>query len=482
MKGIDDQGRLPEVVNQTIQDAITVVRELGKSYLWVDKYCVDQENHDIRDIQIREMDKIYACAYATIVASAGSNADFGLPGVNGVQRKKYPSVVQSRSKIEVFATCPPLSHAIADTAWITRGWTYQEAALSRRCLFFTTTQVYFVCPTTDFCEAIINNVGSAPESRRATGQRTVDTTLEPRRFLPLHTSFYDPSTQGSPLRTLAEHITEYSRRILTYETDILDSFLGLLSRSQFLTYYGIPVALFTHPFPSEWMNAKYFNMAFARGLFWTPGDKGLQDGRRSICRRDGFPSWSWIGWKGHVQYCAEWGPGGADVGTFMEPDEDRFDTKFWAENNKGRLSTLMELASAETTTRKLIPELSPFLVVEARVFQFRFQPYRYGQFKICACHCHLNSSHGSEATVIGGDEAIFCDPPKEANDLYQRMINRSWDCLLLFEDTRANFLQSNFLIIDWVGEIAYRVGVLPLRCAADRLKDVRYRRRRILLG
>ncbi|KAF2187979.1 hypothetical protein K469DRAFT_568100, partial [Zopfia rhizophila CBS 207.26] len=36
--------------------------------------------------------------------------------------------------------------------WNKRGWSYQERLLSRRCLIFTTYQVYFQCPVKSFSE------------------------------------------------------------------------------------------------------------------------------------------------------------------------------------------------------------------------------------------------------------------------------------------------------------------------------------------
>jgi hypothetical protein len=112
-----------------------VVRNLGKRYLWVDKYCIDQQDHNAKDLQIQNMDRIYEGAFATIVASAGHNAEFGLPGAGPTPRKAQPSTVTRNQKL--LSTLPSLSHALKESAWITRGWPYQEAVLSRRCLFFT---------------------------------------------------------------------------------------------------------------------------------------------------------------------------------------------------------------------------------------------------------------------------------------------------------------------------------------------------------
>jgi Heterokaryon incompatibility protein (HET) len=139
----ESQGKLSSSgVSQVNEDAMAVARALGKQYLWVDRYCIDQQDHDGKALQIRNMDRIYEGADATIVACAGSNADFGLPGVGLINRKCQLSAVVGDQIL--VSSPPPLAAAMKESAWMKRGWTYQEATLSRRCLFFTELQVYFV--------------------------------------------------------------------------------------------------------------------------------------------------------------------------------------------------------------------------------------------------------------------------------------------------------------------------------------------------
>lgn len=47
--------RIPRVT----EDALIVVKRLGQRHLWVDKYCIDQHDSDVRHYQIRNMDHIY---------------------------------------------------------------------------------------------------------------------------------------------------------------------------------------------------------------------------------------------------------------------------------------------------------------------------------------------------------------------------------------------------------------------------------------
>lgn len=73
---------------QTIEDAIAVTLDLQFQYLWVDMYCIKQ--NDVFDFhtQIRQMDRIYRGAEITIVAAAGTGPSEGLPGVSSERQSK----------------------------------------------------------------------------------------------------------------------------------------------------------------------------------------------------------------------------------------------------------------------------------------------------------------------------------------------------------------------------------------------------------
>ena len=65
---------------QTVSDAIIVTRQLGLRYLWVDKHCIPEDEEE-QQCQIQKMDFIYGNAYATLIGSAGADANHGLPGI-----------------------------------------------------------------------------------------------------------------------------------------------------------------------------------------------------------------------------------------------------------------------------------------------------------------------------------------------------------------------------------------------------------------
>ncbi|KAH7087302.1 heterokaryon incompatibility protein-domain-containing protein [Paraphoma chrysanthemicola] len=72
----------------TIEDAITVTKALGRRYLWVDALCIDQSPNPSPEVlkekiqQLGMMATIYGCATVTMVALTGTNANAGLAGVS----------------------------------------------------------------------------------------------------------------------------------------------------------------------------------------------------------------------------------------------------------------------------------------------------------------------------------------------------------------------------------------------------------------
>lgn len=128
-----------------IEDAARVTLALGFQYLWVDQYCIDQQNAQDLQFQIGQMDRIYQCAEITIIAAAGENSDDGLPGISVKRESRQASV--TIDSVDVVSLIANPWKEVLDSTWNSRGWTYQEGRLSRRRLFFTPTQTIFDCMT-----------------------------------------------------------------------------------------------------------------------------------------------------------------------------------------------------------------------------------------------------------------------------------------------------------------------------------------------
>ncbi|KAG6356230.1 hypothetical protein INS49_015617 [Diaporthe citri] len=167
---------LPSKLPLTIRDAMTVTKDLGFQYLWVDQYCIDQSDNVDKDMQIRHMDLI------TIIAAAGYDCDYGLPGVSDCSRDVLdPFILDEALTFGIFPKIDPFTNHWERGSWHTRGWTFQEAHLSRRRLVFSNTATHFECMRhgecqTEMCGGVEcansdaikehNFVESMPERRR----------------------------------------------------------------------------------------------------------------------------------------------------------------------------------------------------------------------------------------------------------------------------------------------------------------------------
>ncbi|KAL2682375.1 hypothetical protein Neosp_006825 [[Neocosmospora] mangrovei] len=259
---------LGECVEAVVEDAIRVTLGLGYGFLWVDRYCILQQGDGkVKEEQLQSMDLVYANADVTLVATARQASFSGLPG---------PSM---RLKGHAVTLIPPdPAHQIRSSAWMTRGWTYQEGLLSRRRLFFSESEMSFDCHDLVAREAI-----RLPPSIERQMYHTF------RRLMPLswtHKPLEAWESYKSDGTDLLDKLTEYTGRKLTYQSDALNAMLGILQAHASLesgpVYHvcGVPILRSRHD--------EVTSAGFVKSLCWTHQSPGY--------RRLGFPSWSWAGW------------------------------------------------------------------------------------------------------------------------------------------------------------------------------------------
>ena len=128
---------------QTIEDAIELTLALGYVYLWVDQFCIDQNNPEKKHEQIRSMGQIHGEAELTLVAACGDDAHHGLPGVPSHPRRQYPSLWLDGCIVQSYQG--NTSAAVTYSTWNNRGWTFQEGYLSRRLLFIGANEFVYQC-------------------------------------------------------------------------------------------------------------------------------------------------------------------------------------------------------------------------------------------------------------------------------------------------------------------------------------------------
>jgi hypothetical protein len=302
----------PNAIPQVVEDAFTVTQSLGFRYIWVDKYCVDQDDGLKKHEQIMNMDSVYENASQIIIASAGVDKTRGLPGVSSDRRKK---VIPFQHANLSLSWIPPAPHKeILESRWATRGWTYQEASLSRRRLVFTDFQVYLECRSCSSFESLHMPLRAYSQSAKlAIFDRPrlfslPDLVTTPLALSPSQAT--DSNTKRLPLsrewKTMSfnayvQCAERYSQRILTFDSDSLNAFGGMIKRFESFKV-GILRHLWGIPFfdphddhsPGDIVDYAGFLLA---GLCWKHDMKV-----KSPRRRKGFPSWSWTGWEGSITY------------------------------------------------------------------------------------------------------------------------------------------------------------------------------------
>lgn len=67
---------------------------------------------------------VYNNAIVTIIAAAGADSSFGLPGISKTPRNTQPAA--DLGTLKLVSTLTSYETYVAFTKWISRGWTYQE--------------------------------------------------------------------------------------------------------------------------------------------------------------------------------------------------------------------------------------------------------------------------------------------------------------------------------------------------------------------
>lgn len=281
---LDANGRLPRRLPELIEGAISVTLALGYRYLWIDRYCVPQDDGPRKLSLINSMDKIYEQSSLTIIAAGAKSPKDGLEGVTRPRRMKQESIVVGSLVLSQLFT--NIRQEVEKSHWNTRGWTYQEGLLARRRLIFTETQCSFQCGQQWFLE-------------------TMDYPLQMSfDFSSLPHVFPERARQDRTPPEFASRAQEYSRRQLSKASDAVPAFTGILNRFQFLGHMaGIPIFDPSMVF-SDFKGTLLTGLAW---FFFTDDWSDLQSSTALPQRRCGVPSWTWCAWACHsTPYRPEW--------------------------------------------------------------------------------------------------------------------------------------------------------------------------------
>ncbi|KAF2994672.1 hypothetical protein E8E13_001426 [Curvularia kusanoi] len=326
------------------------------------------------DSQLDQMHTIYNQASATIVAAAGQDSSYGLPGVGQRHRTLSNRIALNGTTWRYWL--PLVGSQLGSSKWLKRGWTYQEAVFSRRCVIFADDQVYFQCGCMSRAEELIEDL----KPYHAFGSyrifpRISDTTREDERV-------YWPKSGD-----FMEDLERYSKRDLTYDSDVLRALDGVF------TFYAQLKPSVEHfwGLPLRWIGCKLYTdgrgedaiyrVARSRhgdmigallwAMLWEPVWSEVQFQESGFAKRGGFPTWSWSGWKVGVSW------------NYLRDDlplKQAFTTPLSVEITGGVVILDEKFAQSLNSGQSYAAlGLSPILRIEARVFDVPFiecEPFR----------------------------------------------------------------------------------------------------------
>ncbi|KAI0596701.1 heterokaryon incompatibility protein-domain-containing protein [Biscogniauxia sp. FL1348] len=224
------------VLPQTIQDAISLTKDLEFDYLWVDSLCIIQDSDEDKNKQIGQMRQIYNDAYLTIVAASATKVSegflqtrappippdtrlaFQLPGGKGVGTFYfYISIKNGEDQETYHPSMEPVSK---------RGWCLQEFMLAPRALVFTSRTVQY------HCQYDVMNVGDSYHPTYIARPRFPDAVYA------FSTDWDASSTTPPRISTSSRQwnavhqgwstaLTDYTQRSITVPDDKLRAFAGV---------------------------------------------------------------------------------------------------------------------------------------------------------------------------------------------------------------------------------------------------------------
>ncbi|KAL4723587.1 hypothetical protein ACLX1H_009225 [Fusarium chlamydosporum] len=267
-----------ENLEQTIQDAVSVTRQLGFDYLWVDRFCIIQDDAADRDWEFSRMATTYKNAVVTLAAATAEAASQGFLNPCPPQQKpflperKFRIPMEDGRKGTVYLADKPYQpmHPLD-----TRGWTLQEFMLSSRMLMFSDFQLLWQCKQVELQSVTGNDAGLEYQQHLESLPWTAFDDIGGASF---------GAHDSEKLYLWKTILRQYSERRLSVAEDRLPAITGIITELQSVWK---DTAIYGHW--EEW---------FVQLLAWYKP----QDDRATERHLTRAPSWSWVSVDGKVRF------------------------------------------------------------------------------------------------------------------------------------------------------------------------------------
>ncbi|KAH7376679.1 heterokaryon incompatibility protein-domain-containing protein [Plectosphaerella cucumerina] len=262
---------------KTIRDACHITCLIGLRHIWVDALCIVQDDDVEKAVEIADMGSVYWDAWLQIAAMRSRDADDGLlPPAGG----SPPTPEEMDEHRLVMSACRSLKQRVWDGKLLerypllTRGWTFQERILARRCVHFTCIDLVWECKRERWFETPGENEGGGAGAAKTAINNLSGAFLQCVR---LGNSPGHDSTLAKTVPVWRQFVMSYSKRYLTDMDDRLlaiSGIAGMIRREARGSVYAAGL----------WADAMPFD------LLWRCD---MSSGNRLKETKKREPSWSW---------------------------------------------------------------------------------------------------------------------------------------------------------------------------------------------
>ncbi|KAF4568439.1 hypothetical protein EYR36_010450 [Pleurotus pulmonarius] len=198
---------------RTIEDAMQACAQLEERYLWTDRLCIIQDDPNDKMEQIQAMSGVYSSAAFVLVAVDGDHMNSGLAGMSQDRQDQEHEIING---LLVALVGQSYLHAVATSGWFSRSWTYQEAILAKRKVYFTSSQIQFECENQIWHEDRLS-FGFGNLNKKAPENQTPAFTM----------GLY--GGRHVPFGEYIRHLLAYRDRHLSYSLDTYNAIAGILN-------------------------------------------------------------------------------------------------------------------------------------------------------------------------------------------------------------------------------------------------------------
>ncbi|KIW98127.1 uncharacterized protein Z519_01711 [Cladophialophora bantiana CBS 173.52] len=481
------------MIGRTIHDAIQLVRDIGERYLWVDTLCIVQDDDNDKLAQLAIMDRIFYCASLVIVAASGDNVHAGLAGI---ESKRHPyQRSETVNGIPFITVKHSIRKALANSVWNSRGWTFGEAMLARRLLVFTEEQVYWNCKTDIWredlwCESPTTCL-LADETNSLHSQVPEDTICRTRKY--------------------CDYASQFSGRRFSQERDVIWAFISILRmlNSQFpqgfiwgLPYERLDTTLLWHEIGALYDEACH--------------NVHKRDSRHRRIKEENrfhlpYPSWSWLSTTAKIRFIDRCGDLIVSEVSWHEPlqTEANYPGPTPSNGLSGRkVDRQFDISIAMSASERRIMEYG-FLQFTAHVAELcirrevntdgqqaansDIQLPRWPKARWVSASIHIpsgeniamilvdsnyfdsNGERSGEFVLLSSNADATSNEPCHRDYIPERENKR-----IVHQRPCKHIRSHNIMLIDWIGNVAYRRGLAKVEKGL--WGKVHTRTKRIILG